>query len=157
MDNTQKRELTGVVVTLWYRAPELLLESKTYGYPVDMWSAGCVFGELFLGTPLLPGKVEMEQVRLIIELLGTPTARTWPDFIRLPFSEKVIEKIPVQPHNRLCERMKTLGPVGLDFLGSLLAYDPQKRLTVKEALSHPYFREQPHPKDLSMMPTFPCN
>lgn len=78
--------MTPKVVTLWYRAPELLLGDPSYTTAVDMWSAGCIFGELLNHTPLLPGKVERQQIDLIIELLGTPHEKIWQGFSKLPGS-----------------------------------------------------------------------
>lgn len=71
------RTYTPRVVTLWYRAPELLLGATTYTAAVDMWGVGCVFGELLLRAPLLPGNTEIEQMQFIIKLLGSPNSRIW--------------------------------------------------------------------------------
>ncbi len=71
-------KMTPKVVTLWYRAPELLLGSLTQTTAIDIWSAGCVFGELLLHKPLLPGRSELNQIELIIDLLGTPNEAIWP-------------------------------------------------------------------------------
>lgn len=78
--------MTPKVVTLWYRAPELLFGDLNYTTAVDMWSAGCIFGELLKHAPLLPGKVEKQQVDLIIDLLGTPHEKIWQGFNKLPMS-----------------------------------------------------------------------
>ena len=64
------KQHTSKVVTLWYRAPELLFGSKVYHTAVDMWAIGCIFAELLKHQPLLPGKNEMHQLQLIYELLG---------------------------------------------------------------------------------------
>jgi cyclin-dependent kinase 10 len=69
--------LTPKVVTLWYRPPELLFGATTYTSALDMWSVGCIFGELLMNEPLLPGASEVEQIRLFCNLLGTPTAKIW--------------------------------------------------------------------------------
>ncbi|KAK5069021.1 hypothetical protein LTR16_009748, partial [Cryomyces antarcticus] len=76
--------LTKLVVTLWYRAPELLLGTSTYDSAIDMWSIGCIFGELLTKEPLLQGKNEVDQLSKIFELCGIPTDATWPGFKRLP-------------------------------------------------------------------------
>ena len=78
--------MTPKVVTLWYRAPELLFGDMNYTTAVDMWSAGCIFGELLKHGPLLPGKVEKEQVDLMIALLGTPHEKIWQGFNQLPMA-----------------------------------------------------------------------
>lgn len=80
--------MTPRVVTLWYRAPELLLGDNKYHDAVDMWAVGCVFGELLLRQPLLPGKNEMDQLNRIFDLLGVPSEKIWPGFSKLPHSSK---------------------------------------------------------------------
>ncbi|KAH0538198.1 hypothetical protein GP486_008789, partial [Trichoglossum hirsutum] len=77
-------KMTQLVVTLWYRAPELLLGAETYGTEIDMWSIGCIFGELVTKEPLLQGKNEVDQLSKIFELCGIPTEENWPGFKRLP-------------------------------------------------------------------------
>ena len=78
------KPMTPKVVTLWYRSPELLLNSKTQTTAIDMWSAGCILGELLAHKPLLPGRSEINQLDLIIDLLGTPNAQIWPEIDTLP-------------------------------------------------------------------------
>lgn len=78
-------KMTPVVVTLWYRAPELLLGSLKQTIAIDIWSAACVFGELLLHKPLLPGRSELNQIELIINLLGTPNDIIWPVSIESKF------------------------------------------------------------------------
>ncbi|KAJ3079840.1 hypothetical protein HK102_003476, partial [Quaeritorhiza haematococci] len=145
--------MTQLVVTLWYRAPELLLGAKEYTTAVDMWSVGCIFGELVNKEPLLPGRSEIDQLNKIFQLLGTPTDRIWPGFSDLPNARTV--NFANQPYNRLRSRFAYLTENGLDLLSKLLTYDPDKRITAEEALRHPYFTESPLPKDPSLFPTFP--
>lgn len=76
--------LTPKVVTLWYRAPELLLGCATYSAAVDMWACGCIFGELLLQEPLMPGKTETDQLEKIFRLLGRATDQLWPGMSALP-------------------------------------------------------------------------
>lgn len=78
------RPMTPRVVTLWYRAPELLLQARTQTTSVDMWAAGCILGELLGHRPLLPGRSELGQLELIVDLLGTPSDAIWPEFSSLP-------------------------------------------------------------------------
>ncbi|KAJ0410716.1 hypothetical protein ATCC90586_008301 [Pythium insidiosum] len=82
--NCKAGRYTNKVVTLWYRSPELLLGSTSYDFSVDVWSIGCIFGELLLGRPILQGKTEIEQLQLIFGLVGMPTEENWPDFKKLP-------------------------------------------------------------------------
>jgi serine/threonine protein kinase len=146
--------MTPRVVTLWYRAPELLLFGTTeYDCAVDMWSCGCVFAELLLGHPLLPGDNELDQVGRMFRLLGTPNDRIWPGY-----SSRVSglsANIIVQPYNNLKSLFPDLSPDGFDLLNRMLAYDPKKRISVQEALAHPFFDERPLAKDPELMPTFP--
>ncbi|KAG0339805.1 Cdc2- kinase [Podila humilis] len=146
------RPMTPKVVTLWYRAPELLLGDPSYTTAVDMWSAGCIFGELLNHTPLLPGKVERQQIDLIIELLGTPHEKIWQGFNKLPGSGL---KMPDQRFSNLKNKFPNITDAARSLLSGLLTYDPKKRLSVKQALAHPYFFEAPAAKHPSLLPTHP--
>ncbi|KAI8920840.1 kinase-like domain-containing protein [Powellomyces hirtus] len=145
--------MTQLVVTLWYRAPELLLGAKEYTTAIDMWSIGCIFGELVNKEPLLPGRGEFDQLKRMFRLLGTPTERTWPGMANLP-GLKTFNFVE-QPYNHLRRKFVNLTENGLNLLSRLLTYDPEKRITAEEALRHPYFTEHPLPKDPSLFPTFP--
>ncbi|KAL2856656.1 kinase-like domain-containing protein [Aspergillus pseudoustus] len=155
-------KLTQLVVTLWYRSPELLLGAETYGPEIDMWSLGCIFGELLTKEPLLQGKNEVDQVSKIFALTGPPTSQIWPGFrslpnaksLRLPPSYSSTQKGTAPP---LLPRAKFpfLTNSGLQLLSSLLALNPAVRPTAAECLKHPYFREDPRPKPKEMFPTFP--
>ncbi|KAI1310817.1 Cyclin-dependent kinase 10 [Mortierella claussenii] len=146
------RPMTPKVVTLWYRAPELLFGDTNYTTAVDMWSAGCIFGELLKHAPLLPGKVEKQQVDLIIELIGTPHEKIWQGFNKLPMSSI---KLPEQRHNNLRNKFPNITDAARSLLSGLLTLDPKKRLSVKQALAHPYFIESPPAKHPSLLPTHP--
>ena len=98
---------TNMVVTLWYRGPELLLGGKTYGPALDIWSLGCIFAELVLREPLLPGRGEFDQIERIFKLLGTPSEKIWPGCSELPHFKRFAFKN--QPFNHLHEKFKT-GP-----------------------------------------------
>ncbi|XP_042865936.1 cyclin-dependent kinase 10-like isoform X2 [Penaeus japonicus] len=145
--------MTPQVVTLWYRAPELLFQAKTQTTGVDMWAAGCILGELLLHKPLLPGKSEIEQINLIINLLGTPNDNIWPDFSQLPAIENFTLK--PQPYNNLKTKFPMLSSSGHRLLNFLFMYDPKRRATAEECLESSYFKEHPLPCDPRMMPTFP--
>ncbi|KAK9693564.1 hypothetical protein K7432_013871 [Basidiobolus ranarum] len=147
------KPMTPRVVTLWYRAPELLLGEHSYTTTVDMWSVGCIFGEFLKHKPFLPGKTERQQLELIIKLLGTPNERIWRGFNRLPLAQSI--KLPEQRYNNLKIELPDLSKETLLLLNGFLTYDPEKRFSVKKALAHPYFREPPTAKDPSLMPTFP--
>lgn len=149
--------LTQLVVTLWYRAPELLLGADDYGPEIDMWSVGCIFGELLLKEPLLQGKNEVDQLARIFALCGLPDDRSWPGFWRLPNAKGL--KIPRDAGKSGGGVMRTKFPfltnAGTDLISSLLSLNPEHRPSAEEVLDHPYFREAPKPKPMEMFPTFP--
>ncbi|KAJ3048067.1 hypothetical protein HDU99_009273 [Rhizoclosmatium hyalinum] len=145
--------MTQLVVTLWYRAPELLLGAKEYTTAIDMWSVGCIFAELVNKEPLAPGRGEIDQLDKFFKLLGTPSEKTWPGFTQLPHAKSFNFKH--QPFNNLKLRFPSLTANGIDLMERLLTFDPKQRITAAEALKHPYFTESPAPKDPSLFPTFP--
>lgn len=152
------QNLTTLVVTLWYRSPELLLSTPTYTTAVDMWSLGCIFAELLTNTPLLQGKNEVEQLTKIFDLCGIPTEATWPGFRRLPNAKSLrlpTNPGPQNPAAKIRAKFPFLTASGTGLLAELLSLDPEKRPGAKEVLSHAYFREDPRPKSTAMFPTFP--
>lgn len=127
--------MTKGVVTLWYRAPELLLGSKGYTEAVDMWAVGCIFAELLNGGhPVMPGKSEAGQFQMICKLIGPPSTRLWPGFA------DVVTKfsVPANQHNTLNVLFSKYSQRCIDFLNQLLVWDPAKRLTAAEALLSSY-------------------
>lgn len=152
---------THLVVTLWYRAPELLLGAKQYSTAIDMWSLGCIMAELLSKEPLFNGKTEFDQLDKIFRTLGTPNETIWPGFSKLPGVKVNFVK---HQYNLLRKKFPptsfTGSPVlsdsGFDLLNKLLTYDPEKRITADAALNHEWFREVPLPKSKDFMPTFPA-
>ncbi|CBI27558.3 unnamed protein product, partial [Vitis vinifera] len=152
---------THLVVTLWYRAPELLLGAKQYSTAIDMWSLGCIMAELLSKEPLFNGKTELDQIDKIFRTLGTPSETIWPGFSKLPGVKVNFVK---HQYNLLRKKFPatsfTGSPVlsdsGFDLLNKLLTYDPEKRITAEAALNHDWFREVPLPKSKDFMPTFPA-
>ncbi|GKV45323.1 hypothetical protein SLEP1_g52428 [Rubroshorea leprosula] len=142
------KPLTSLVVTLWYRAPELLLGATRYSKEIDMWSVGCIMAELLKKEPLFRGKSEIDQVNSIVTVLGTPTLKNWPGMSTLPGISSVT--FVKQPENQLRQKFPILSEMGLDLLKGFLTYDPRRRITAKSALQHPWFSEFPHPKPLRM-------
>ncbi|KAL1780238.1 cyclin-dependent kinase 3 isoform X1 [Sigmodon hispidus] len=131
------RTYTHEVVTLWYRAPEILLGSKFYSTAVDVWSIGCIFAEMVTGKPLFPGDSEIDQLFRIFRTLGTPSEATWPGVSQLPDFKN---SFPKWTRKGPEEIVPSLGPEGKDLLLSqLLQYDPSQRISAKTALAHPYF------------------
>ncbi|PIN26381.1 Protein kinase PITSLRE [Handroanthus impetiginosus] len=152
---------THLVVTLWYRAPELLLGAKQYSTAIDMWSLGCIMAELLSKEPLFNGKTEFDQLDKIFRILGTPNETIWPGFSKLPGVKVNFVK---HQYNLLRKKFPAtsftgspvLSDAGFDLLNKLLTYDPAKRITAEAALNHEWFREVPLPKSKEFMPTFPA-
>ncbi|ESP03930.1 hypothetical protein LOTGIDRAFT_230226 [Lottia gigantea] len=132
------RVYTHEVVTLWYRAPEILLGSPRYSTPVDMWSIGCIFAEMVTKRPLFHGDSEIDQLFRVFRTLTTPTDETWPGVTALPDYKN---NFPKWKTNQLASSVKQLDNVGLDLLLRTLEYDPAKRISAKEALNHSYFQD----------------
>jgi len=148
------RPYTRNVITMWYRAPEILMGIKRYGPGVDMWSCGCVFAELFLRKPLFEGKAELHQLMLIFELTGVPNEESWPGFDRLPNRRSMQFKESLPRWTIIFPAEGDLSDLGLEMLQMLLKCNPDRRLSANEALEHPYFWERPEPLTPAMMPTF---
>lgn len=130
------RHYTHEVVTLWYRAPEILLGAKKYSTPVDIWSIGCIFAELVTRSPLFPGDSEIDQLYKIFRALGTPTEDVWQGVSDLPdFKPTFPRWSPVSLRNTV----PALDDVGLNLLTQMLLYEPSQRITARDALNHPYF------------------
>ncbi|XP_077469471.1 cyclin-dependent kinase 1 [Stigmatopora argus] len=130
------RVYTHEVVTLWYRAPEVLLGSPRYSTPVDVWSAGTIFAELATKKPLFQGDSEIDQLFRIFRTLGTPDNDVWPDVESLPDYKSTFPKW--KPSN-MASMVKNLDKNGLSLLAQMLAYNPPKRISTREAMTHPYF------------------
>ena len=150
------REYTAVVVTLWYRAPELLLGTPKYSTTIDLWSIGCIFGEFLTRKPLFPGKSEQDQLGLLFKELGTPSEKIWPGFSDLP-NAKILH-FTEKPYSNLRNRFgpKLLTELGFDLMNRFLTYCPEKRINVEQALKHKFFEESPLPIPPSMFPTWPA-
>lgn len=130
------RNYSHEVVTLWYRGPAILMGSRKYSTPIDIWSSGCIFAEMALGRPLFPGASVADQLAKIFKLVGTPTEETWPGVSELPEYRPDFEMHPATPFDQI---VPTLDEKGLDLLSKMLKCDPNQRITAKDAMLHPYF------------------
>ncbi|KAL0330038.1 UNVERIFIED_CONTAM: Mitogen-activated protein kinaseMMK2 [Sesamum radiatum] len=129
--------MTEYVVTRWYRAPELLLNCSEYTTAIDVWSAGCILAEIVTREPLFPGKDYVHQLKLITELLGTPDEASL-KFLRSDNAKRYVKHLPMFPKQNLSARFPNMSPLALDLLGKMLIFDPDQRITVDEALCHPF-------------------
>lgn len=143
-------DVDAVVVTIWYRAPELLLGAKHYTKAIDLWAIGCIFAELITSKPLFQGQererkgddrnpFQSDQIDKIFRILGKPTAELWPGIVELPNWTRA--QSWANHGGCLQDRVRGLqkGSHGFDLLTKLLEYDPTKRITADEALKHPFF------------------
>jgi len=129
--------LTEYVVTRWYRAPEIVLSSDTYTKAVDMWSVGCIFAELLGRKPLFPGSDHVNQLATILDVIGTPDVET--ELRHVPEkARRYIAGLPPSPRKPLREIYPEASEPALELLGGMLCWDPSRRCTVAQALSHPY-------------------
>ncbi|KAL1355776.1 hypothetical protein HN51_007763 [Arachis hypogaea] len=129
--------MTEYVVTRWYRAPELLLNCSDYTAAIDVWSVGCIFGEIMTREPLFPGKDYVHQLRLITELIGSPDDASL-GFLRSENAKRYVRQLPQCRKQKFSARFPNMSADALDLLEKMLIFDPNKRITVDEALSHPY-------------------
>ena len=133
------KSYTHEVVTLWYRAPEVLLGQKIYSTGVDMWSVGAIFYELAHKRPLFYGDSEIGQIFKIFKMLGTPTEETWQGFKDLPEMKLTFPQWKVQGNENIRTACKNFDETAIDLLTQLVHIEPGKRISAKAALKHPYF------------------
>uniref|UniRef100_A0A6B2LCI7 cyclin-dependent kinase n=1 Tax=Arcella intermedia TaxID=1963864 RepID=A0A6B2LCI7_9EUKA len=132
------RNYSHEVVTLWYRAPEVLMGYQNYSTPIDMWSIGCVFAEMKNGKPLFSGRSVEDQLARIFKSLGTPTPAIYPKIVELPEWKA---DFPMYPGKTIMDLVPGLDSNAYDLLQRLLHYDPSKRISAAEAMKHPYLAD----------------
>ncbi|XP_022192565.2 cyclin-dependent kinase 1 [Nilaparvata lugens] len=132
------RVFTHEVVTLWYRAPEVLLGCSRYACPIDIWSIGCIFAEMATRKPLFQGDSEIDQLFRIFKILSTPNETSWPGVSELPDYKPIF---PNWTTNTLNQQVKNISKDGLDLLQKMLVYDPSARISAKESIKHEYFKD----------------
>ncbi|KAH7686716.1 [RNA-polymerase]-subunit kinase protein [Dioscorea alata] len=151
-DPNKKEARTSRVVTLWYRAPELLLGATHYDVGIDLWSAGCILAELLAGKPILPGRTEVEQLHRIFKLCGSPSEQYWKKS-KLPHATMFK---PQQPYKCcIAETFKDFPPSSLALVKKLLAMDPAERGTATAALNSEFFTTKPYACEPSSLPQYP--
>lgn len=139
--------MTDYISTRWYRAPELLLGCEYYSTSVDVWSIGCIFAEMLVRKAILPGKDTESQLKLIIELLGRPEK----EFLSKIEGAHVVEMFTNIPKEKEEGQFKDVfmdvNEQAVDLLKKMLIYDPETRISIEDALSHPYMSELHYPDD----------
>ncbi|KTW29901.1 serine/threonine-protein kinase pef1 [Pneumocystis carinii B80] len=130
------------VVTLWYRAPDVLLGSRTYSTSIDIWSAGCIMAEMYTGRPLFPGSNNDDQLLKIFRLMGTPNEHTWPGISQYP---EYRANYPAYNVQDLSQIIPQLDPLGIDLLNKMLQLQPNMRISASNALKHAWFTDVSYP------------
>ncbi|KAL6007143.1 Cyclin-dependent kinase 7 [Asimina triloba] len=135
--NDKCQFMTEYVVTRWYRAPELLLSCEKYNTSIDVWSVGCIFAELLGRKPIFPGTECLNQLKLIVEVLGSITEADL-EFIDNPKARRYIKSLPKSSGTSFALLYPHASPVAIELLRKMLVFNPSKRICVAEALRHPY-------------------
>lgn len=133
-------DLTEYVVTRWYRAPEVMYSIQDYSYKIDVWAMGCILAELYGRKPLFPGEDYIKQMNLIFEVLGTPSDED----IEYISNKRALQYIKLLPHKDpipLRHIFPNASKYGIDLMEKMLQFNPKKRISVQDALDHPYFRD----------------
>lgn len=136
------------VVTRWYRAPELIFGAKIYSTGIDIWAVGCILAELLLRVPFLPGETDLDQLNQIFKVLGSPSEEDWPHVSTLPHFVQ-FKPMPAIPFRDI---FTASSDDLIEVLEKMLALNPLKRCTCKDALKMPYFSNRPAPTPCSQLP-----
>ncbi|KAG8745736.1 MAP kinase Pmk1 [Ceratobasidium sp. 414] len=148
---TETGFMTEYVATRWYRAPEIMLTFKQYTKAIDVWSVGCILAEMLSGKPLFPGRDYHHQLTLILDVLGTPTLDEF-YAITTRRSRDYIRALPFRKRRPFAQLFPNASALAVDFLTKTLTFDPKKRITVEDALCHPYLEAYHDPDDEPVAP-----
>jgi len=129
--------LTDYVATRWYRAPEILLGSTKYSKAADVWSVGCILAELLLGKAVFPGTSTLNQLNKVLEITGKPSKEDI-SALQSDLANTMLETIPSIKTKNLKNMFKNASNNALDLLTKMLQFNPNKRITIDEALEHPF-------------------
>ena len=135
------RPMSQGVITINYRSPEILFGANYYSFPIDIWSVGCIFGEILLEQIVFNGKDDVEILKNIFDLLGTPNDNSWPDTIQLP----KFRIFKGTPDSSIKKKFANFSEECQDLISKMLVLNPNNRITAEEALNHPYFKTEPLP------------
>ncbi|KAM9076118.1 mitogen-activated protein kinase 13 isoform 3-T3 [Megaptera novaeangliae] len=139
-------EMTGYVVTRWYRAPEVILSWMRYNQTVDIWSVGCIMAEMLTGKTLFKGKDYLDQLTQILKVTGVPDA----EFVQKlndKAAKSYIQSLPQSPKKDFSQLFPHASPQAADLLEKMLELDVDKRLTPSQALTHPFFESCRDPEE----------
>ncbi|XP_071729482.1 cyclin-dependent kinase F-1 [Rutidosis leptorrhynchoides] len=145
---TESGQLTSVVGTRWFRAPELLFGSTNYGAEIDLWSLGCIISELFTLQPLFPGTSDIDQLSRIFTVLGNLSEEVWPGCAQLP-DYRIISFSKVENPSGLASCLPNRSQDEISLVKKLLCFDPAGRATAMELLHDKYLNEEPLPVPIS--------
>ncbi|XP_055029496.1 mitogen-activated protein kinase 12 [Misgurnus anguillicaudatus] len=146
-------EMTGYVVTRWYRAPEVILSWMHYTQTVDIWSVGCIMAEMLLGKPLFKGNDHLDQLMEIMKITGTPT-KEFTAKLQSEDARHYIAKLPKLRKRDLRAMLPGVNPQAIQVLDSMLLLDPESRVTAAEGLALPYFSEFREPEEETEAPPY---
>lgn len=138
--------LSEYVATRWYRSPEVLLNYDTYGPPLDVWSVGCILAELIRRKPLFPGQSTMNQLALIVETIGSPTDDDLVDCTN-PKARHFMSSLPYKDPINFIDLFPGADPEEVDLISKMLTWDPRKRISIEEAIEHPFLAQLHDPLD----------
>ncbi|XP_038865917.1 mitogen-activated protein kinase 12-like [Salvelinus namaycush] len=146
-------EMTGYVVTRWYRSPEVIFNWMHYSQSVDLWSAGCILAEMITGQVLFPGNDSIDQLKKILNVTGTPPS-SLVQKMQSKDARSYVQSLPIQKKKNFKEVFPSLHVNAVNLLENMLLLDPETRMTAKEGLSHPYLAEFHDPESEPDSPTY---